>query len=297
MDIPWDDVQLFLTIAEAGSLSAAARRLKLGQPTVSRRLALLEERLGYALFRRQAAGAALTAAGERLVAPARRMAEWAGEIQRAAARRERAPAGLVRVAALPGLAFDLVAPLAAQVRERFPKLRLEVLSAVHYLDLHRGEADLALRLRAPPAGGDLVAVASARQRNAVMVARSYAATLPRRVTVQALRWICWAPPYEDLPPRPQLEQLVPDFTPAFTADNYLVQLRAAEAGLGAMVLGAARSRSAASSSLVALDLDLGPHAETAIHLVAPRSALDIPRVRTVAELLTEALQDMERCAR
>lgn len=84
MNIPWDDVQLFLAIAETGSLSAASRQLRLGQPTVSRRLALLEHQLGYQLFRREVAGARLTSAGEKLLLPARRMAEWAGEISRAA---------------------------------------------------------------------------------------------------------------------------------------------------------------------------------------------------------------------
>jgi DNA-binding transcriptional LysR family regulator len=42
VDLPWDDVRLFLAIAETGSLSRAAKRLRVGQPTMSRRLADLE---------------------------------------------------------------------------------------------------------------------------------------------------------------------------------------------------------------------------------------------------------------
>ena len=53
-EYPRDDVQLFLAIAETGSLSAAAKRLQVGQPTVSRCLAQLEYLLGDTLFRRQA---------------------------------------------------------------------------------------------------------------------------------------------------------------------------------------------------------------------------------------------------
>ena len=54
MDIPWDDVRLLLAISESGSLSGAARRLAIGQPPVSPRLAELESARGYGLFRRTA---------------------------------------------------------------------------------------------------------------------------------------------------------------------------------------------------------------------------------------------------
>ena len=103
MDISWDDIRLFLAIAETGSLSAAARRLRLGQPTMSRRLAILEDRLGYPIFLRSPLGASLTAAGEKLVEPAQRMAEWAGELERAAQLGEVSPAGVVRLTAPPGV--------------------------------------------------------------------------------------------------------------------------------------------------------------------------------------------------
>ena len=60
----WDDMRLFLAVAETGSFSAAARRLRLGQPTLSRRMAELESGLGEALFERRAQGCVLTAAGQ-----------------------------------------------------------------------------------------------------------------------------------------------------------------------------------------------------------------------------------------
>src|SRR5687767_8462856 len=128
MDIPWDDLQLFLAVAEDGSMSAAARRMRLGQPTVSRRVGALEHRLGYALFRRNVEGVQLTAAGERLLAPARRMAEWAGEVTRASSSVDHNPAGIVRLTAPPGVAWDFVAPFAAWLHKKHPTIRLEVLS-------------------------------------------------------------------------------------------------------------------------------------------------------------------------
>lgn len=288
MNLPWDQIQLFLAVAETGSLSAASKRLGVGQPTVTRRLQQLEHDLGYALFRRHANGVSPTSEGERLLEPARRMAQWAGEVTRTAAKADGAPSGVVRVTAPPGVAFDFLAPFAAWLATEHPKLRLEVLSAVEYLDLARGEADLALRFRAPPPGGDLISAASLRHPVAAFVSERYRRSLPENFTASDIAWICWAPPFEQVPPNPQLEALVPGFKRAFTSDNYLVQLRAAEQGVGAMVLGNLRHRFS-SSTLVPLDLDLGPHAFAELHLVAAKSALDISRVRTVAHLMAEAL--------
>src|SRR6185295_16377873 len=108
MDIAWDDVRIFLAVAEAGSVSGAARQLQLGQPTISRRLAEIEEAVGARLFARSVGGASLTPAGERLLAPARKMAEWAGEVLRAAEADDAAPAGLVRLTASPYICFDFL---------------------------------------------------------------------------------------------------------------------------------------------------------------------------------------------
>jgi DNA-binding transcriptional LysR family regulator len=231
MDISWDDAKLFLAIAETGSLSGAARQLKLGQPTVTRRLAMLEYTVGAALFRRSVEGATLTTAGERLVGPAKKMAEWAGELHRAASANDGAPRGLVRVTSSPFICFDFLAPFAGLLSDKHPGLRLEVLSSVQYLDLARGEADLAMRSRAP-SNPDLQLVHTLEVESAVFVSRALKAKLPRKVTLQTLPWVAWCPPFESIPPNPQLEALIPDFTPAFTADHFLVQLAAAEAGLG-----------------------------------------------------------------
>ncbi len=290
MDLPWDDVQIFLAIAETGSLSRAAKRLRVGQPTVSRRLADLEYRLGYPLFQRQVAGASLTIAGERLLDPARKMAEWAGEVSRAAGQGEPGgPRGVVRVTAPPGVAFDFVAPFAALVREKYPDLRLEVLSSVHVLDLGRGEADLALRLR-PVVSRELVVLESLTVPNAVVASKSYAAKLRKKPRLQDLDWIAWAPPFEDVTPNPELAAIIPDFRPAFTSDNYLVQWRACEAGLGAMIAGRIRHRFSLPSSLVPLDLELGTHVTSTLHLVCAKSALSVPKVRAVADLFVAELK-------
>lgn len=289
MNISWEDARLFLAVAEAGSVSAAARQLRLGQPTVSRRLAALEYALGTQLFRRSAEGTALTAAGERLVTPAKKMAEWAGELDRAARATDATPSGLVRITASPYFCADFLAPFAGFVTQKRPGLRLEVLSTVQYLDLARGEADLAVRSRAPT-NPDLKLLFTQEFEVAVFVSKALRAKLPKRPSPREVPWIAWAPPYDAVPPNPQLEQLMPGFVPVFTADNYLVMWSAVEAGVGAMAAASVRHRFTQDRGLVSLELDLGEFSRGRTYVVCAKSALDVPRVREVADLLVSELQ-------
>ncbi|HVJ22242.1 MAG TPA: LysR family transcriptional regulator [Polyangiaceae bacterium] len=296
MDIAWNDVRLFLAVAEAGSLSGAARRLRASQPTVSRNLAELEANLGYALFVRSVDGASLTSAGERLLQPARRMAEWAAEVELCAQQGEMAPRGVVRITAPPGVAFDFVAPFASYARKRLPEVTLEVLSSTQYLDLTRREADLALRMRLPEQR-DLVRVTTFVHDNAAFATRTYASTLPKGYGPADIDWIGWAPPLDSLPPNPQLAALIPNFRPIFASDDFLVQRNAVESGVGAMFLGRVRHRYSRPTELVALELELGPYAKSELHLVATKSALEVPRIRAVAELLGEELEHALRLSK
>jgi DNA-binding transcriptional LysR family regulator len=291
MHIPWSEVELLLAIARAGSLSGAAKALQVTQPTVSRRLAELEALLGEPLFVRTVDGTTPTAFGERMLEPARRMAESAGDVALVASGADASPRGAVRVTAPPGVAFDLLAPFAAHARQRLPEVTLEIVSSVAYLDLARREADLGIRMQPldrPSTQRDLVTLASAEFGVAAFATREYAAALPRGYGVADVGWIGWAPPLENLAPNPQLAAIIPGFRPVFASDDYLVQLRAAEAGVGAMLLGRFRSRRALPTSLVEMKLDLGK-LRSSMHLVCARASLAIPRVRAVADLLAAEL--------
>jgi DNA-binding transcriptional LysR family regulator len=294
MDASWDDVRIFLAVAEAGSISGAARQLRLGQPTISRRLAEMESRLGSRLFVRAVGGATLTATGERMLLPTKKMAEWAGEVARAAESLDAVPQGLVRITATPYTCFDFVAPFAAWVSSRHASLRIEVLSTTRFLDMARGEADLAVRLRRPQ-GKDFEVLVEAEYENAAWVSSALAKRLPKNPRPREVPWVGWAPPFEDLPPQPLLESMIPGFAPAFTSDNFLVNLAAAEAGAGAIVLPRVTHRFSRGRGLVPLNLDLGAARHGMVCLVCAKSALEIPRVRLVADLLREQLASIRAC--
>lgn len=295
MDISWDDARLFLAIAEAGSVSAAAKRLKLTQPTASRRLSSLERSLGEPVFIRSVAGVRPTAFGQRLVEPARRMAEWSAELQRTAERAETAIEGLVRITAPPGLAFEVGVPFAAELHAEMPRVRIELVSTVRNVDLARREADLALRFQSV-GQRDLAVLHSIDVDVVPFAAPSIARSLPKHAAVKDVPWIGWAPPLDEVPPSPQLARLLGGTPYAFTADDYLVQMRAAELGLGAILLARMRHRFR-TSPLVELKLTGMPPLRASFHLVAAKSALDVPRVRAVADRLERELKRIETSRR
>ncbi len=147
--LDWGALRDFLAVAEHGSLSAAARRLGVSQPTLTRRMAALQEALRAELFRRGARGLELTETGEAVLGPARQMASEARAIELAASGRDRELAGTVRITATEGLAVEWLTPAMAAFRERHPRIDLEILVRNTALDVLRREADVAIRLGRP----------------------------------------------------------------------------------------------------------------------------------------------------
>ncbi len=284
MTLRWDDLRLFLAVVEQGSLSGAARALKLGQPTLSRRIAELEQLTGEALFVRRSQGASLTAAGIRLLPAAQRMAEWASEAALSVGPQQHLPTGIVRLAAPPGVAYELLAPMAVALRRQYPQIQLEVLSGVATLNLGRGEADLALRTYQPQ-DPDLYCVDMVSSPMRAYASHAYAARLPTGYTAAELDWICWAAPYEAQHSNEQLRRHIPDFKPAFCSDDFIVQLAACKAGLGAMALPAATHRYSALRDLEELAIDLGADAAVTLYLVCHKRHHKLPKVQRVMDFI------------
>ncbi len=284
MNLRWDDLKLFLAVHEQGSLSGAARALKLGQPTLSRRIAELEAGVGEALFERQSQGARLTAAGQKLLPAAQRMAEWANEAELTVRKKTNLPQGKVRIAAPPGIAYDVVVPLAARIRRQHPQIQIEVLSGIEVRNLGRGEADLSLRSE-KPTDADLVCVDEIDSVMRVYASRVYAATLPPKPGLADLDWICWAAPYDELRTNQELRAVIPNFKPAFTSDDYIVQLAACRAGVGAMILPQILRDHAGLHELQELDIDLGPDAVGHLYVVCHKRHRHLPKVQLVLDYL------------
>jgi DNA-binding transcriptional LysR family regulator len=291
MNLRWDDLRLFLAVYQQGSFSGAARVLKLGQPTLSRRIAELEESTGEALFERRSHGAVLTSAGQKLLPAAQSMAEWASEAALCIGKQTYLPEGKVRIAAPPGIASEFIVPLAARIRSQYPQIQLEVLSGVETLNLAHGEADLSLRT-GKPTDADLICLDQVCSPMRVYISKNYAAQLPARTEIKDLNWIGWTENSGDPANNKELLVLIPDLKPVFTSDDFTVQILACKAGLGAMILPQGLHRHTSLRELQELDIDLGSQAQGCLYLVCHKRHRHLPKVQRVIDFILEAFDSL-----
>lgn len=151
----WDDLRYFLAVAAEGSLSAAARILRVNPATVSRHVDALETRFEVRLFDRRQDGYGLTEAGEKLAARARGIEAEMFGLARAFDAEDRGLAGTVAVTSTESLISPFLIRNLPLLQERHPGIRLQVVNEYRFLNLSRREADVAIRL-ARPEQGDLV---------------------------------------------------------------------------------------------------------------------------------------------
>jgi DNA-binding transcriptional LysR family regulator len=152
----WDSYRSFLTVLESGSLSGAARRLGLTQPTLGRHIESIEAALGQALFVRSQRGLSPTPAAETLRPYAEALQANADALVRAASRRPDAVEGLVRITASEVIAQEVLPWILKDAYARHPKLQFELEGSDRTVDLLQRAADVAVRT-VDPAQQSLVA--------------------------------------------------------------------------------------------------------------------------------------------
>lgn len=144
----WDGLRFFIAVAEAGSLTAAAKSLATNQPTVGRQIDKLEQQLGLKLFQRSVKGLSLTEEGVRLLEQSRAIEAQFIRLERGLTG---APGlgGTVRLALPEGLCLEVLTPRLPEFYAAHPDIRLILNVSANSADLTRGEADMAVRLYRP----------------------------------------------------------------------------------------------------------------------------------------------------
>jgi DNA-binding transcriptional LysR family regulator len=142
----WNDLKYFLAVARHHSTLAASRALQVNQSTVQRRLAALERRLGRPLVQRHPTGYRLTEFGEALLPYAERVAKAVAALEQQLESAQLEAVGVIRVTCPEPLVYRITqTTLLDRFHARYPGLRVEFVMSDRYLDLMKGEADVALR--------------------------------------------------------------------------------------------------------------------------------------------------------
>lgn len=139
-------MSILVAVAEAGSLSAAGRRLNLPLTTVSRKVAELEAHLGSRLLNRSTRRLALTEAGRTYVAACKRILEQVGEAERAVGGEYQAPKGELTVTAPIVFGRLHVLPVATEFLQAYPEVDIRLRLTDRLVHLLDDRIDLALRI-------------------------------------------------------------------------------------------------------------------------------------------------------
>src|SRR5208337_2611471 len=149
----WDELRTFFEVVRDGSLSGAARRLGLTQPTVGRHIDALEEALGLTLFMRSPRGLTATPAALALAPHGEAMAAAAAALARSASSEAALDRGVVRVTASEIVGCEVLPPIFAGFHARHPGVVVELAVTNRNEDLARGDADIAVRMVRPTQSG------------------------------------------------------------------------------------------------------------------------------------------------
>ncbi|WP_341704248.1 LysR family transcriptional regulator [Ferrovibrio sp.] len=278
--LDWNDLRYVLELSRRGSLSAAARSLKVNHATVARRIAALETALGVILFDRHARGYRATAAAQPVIAAAEQVEAPLLRLGRqAGARQAEQVEGLVRITATEGVASYSIAPHLPALLQRWPLLQIEIVVEHRSLSLARREADIAFRW-ARPQSGDLYA--------------SRLGTVPHRLYRGALlaeqnAVAAFDDSLADLPETQWLGRQ-PALRPVLRSNSMQPLLAAARAGACAVLLpdyigrGFPELVPDPGKAVVSRDL----------WLVVHRDLRRAPRVRVVADFLGAAIRTLLR---
>jgi DNA-binding transcriptional LysR family regulator len=235
--LDWDDLKVFLHAARGGSLGSAAKRLRVDQSTVSRRIAHLECTMGMALFERLPSGLRVNETGERLLCHAERI-ESAIIAMREDVQGGSRMAGRVRLATMEGIASLYLASRFSRLRRQHPDLTIELLTSPQTVSVNRREADLFLSFFMPSGLGMVSEKLGCFQlglygsrsyfdregmpENPADLARhSFVTYIDDLIQLNSVRW---------------LDDVIKNPTVSFHSNSMIAQMNAAAGGLGLVLL-------------------------------------------------------------
>ncbi|WP_027821025.1 LysR substrate-binding domain-containing protein [Paraburkholderia bannensis] len=143
-----DELLVFVTVIDAGSITAAAEKLEQTVSGVSRALTRLEKQLGVALILRTTRRLQLTEEGELFLERARAILAAMEDAEEAVTRHREQPSGRLRVDAATPFMLHCIVPHMTAFSARYPDIQLELTSNERIVDLLEQRVDIAIRIGA-----------------------------------------------------------------------------------------------------------------------------------------------------
>jgi DNA-binding transcriptional LysR family regulator len=183
----WTEIELFVQVAETGSLSRAAEALELSNAAASRHLSALEERLGARLVERNTRRLYLTDTGAEFYSRARAILADLKDAESAANATALNPTGVLRITASLSFSMHHVAPLLREYTQRYPNVRVHVEAANRYMDIIDNNIDVAIRTREYEPDSNITIRRLAETRRILVAAPRYLAQHGRPASLEDLQ--------------------------------------------------------------------------------------------------------------
>ncbi|RKP49099.1 LysR family transcriptional regulator [Trinickia fusca] len=278
----WENLRHFLAVGRAGTLSGAARSLRVDHATVSRRLAALEDELKVALVERLPRACRLTPAGIQVFEQAKAMEAAAFAVERHTRASQAPLSGKVTLSAPPVLVTHFLATRLADFQTAYPGIQLSITAEARQVSLTRREADVALRLVRPKESSNVIRRIG-RMPFALYASRRYSAlSEPSRWT-----FIAYDEQFADMPQQQWLLNIAGQRPVSCELSDISSHLIAARAGAG--VAGLPCFLGDTDKQLVRVDDQGAPFARD-IWLVTHRDLRRSETVRAVMDYLSEAFR-------
>jgi DNA-binding transcriptional LysR family regulator len=272
----WEDLRHFAALANAGSLSGAARLIGVEHATIARRVARLEAQSGLKLVDRRGRRFLLTADGEKIAMIARAMEEQAAAVERAKVGGQPLVAE-VTISAPPAYATARLAQPLAKLRKQHPGIRVRVIGETRQASLDRRETDIAIRLSRPTTG-DLTSVRIGESHFRLYASPAYLAATP----VGAWEFVAYDEAMDAVPQQARLLASLDGRTIGLRATTLEMQLGflLASGGVGMLPDFLAEGQ----DGLVAAAPD-EPLLTREIWLIVHTDMKDVPAIRAVMDCL------------
>jgi DNA-binding transcriptional LysR family regulator len=292
-----NDLFYFSIVVEKGGFAAAGRALDIPKSRLSRRIAQLEERLGVRLLQRSTRRFAVTDDGQRFYQHCQAVMAEAQAAEEAVAQLTTVPRGLVRMSCPVSITQNLMASILPGFMEKYPQVKLLVLSTNRRIDLINEGVDVALRVRFKlDTDSDLVIRSFGHSHSLLVASPGYLEQHGRpeqpedltkfdTISIAEIEWQSW----ELTGPEGRTYKL--EHQPRLMCGDFLLTVAAAKKGLGIALLPESVCCQALRDGELEVILPQWSPPDGIVHCVYPSRRGVLPAVRVLIDWLAEKMPE------